>query len=114
MVKATFCTSPAIKNTWNNLFLEIMGTFILILSIFMFGATALGNLNPLAVSLVVLGIGLCLGVTTGYAINPARDFGLRIIYWVLYKKFDKSYFWIPIAGPIIGSLFATFIYILIK
>lgn len=113
---AIFCTGPAIKNTMYNLSTEIIGTFVLIFGVLCItGAEVkLGSLDALPVALLVLGIGLSLGGPTGYAINPARDLGPRIIHFILPIKNKRdsnwSYSWIPIAGPIIGSLIAAFIF----
>jgi glycerol uptake facilitator protein len=111
---AIFCTSPAIKATKYNLITEIIGTFVLL-----FGAlclspsvNSLGSLDALPVALLVLGIGLSLGGPTGYAINPARDFGPRLAHAILPIKgkrdSDWSYSWIPVVGPIIGALLAAY------
>jgi glycerol uptake facilitator protein len=103
----TFSTGPAIRNTVNNLITEIIGTFVLVFVIISFGRTPSG-LGPLAVALLVVGIGASLGGPTGYAINPARDLGPRIAHAILPIKgkgdSDWSYSWIPIAGPIIGGV----------
>ncbi len=105
---AVFSTGPAIRNyTWN-LITEIIGTFVLVFVIFMFGQNPATGLGPLAVSLLVLGIGLSLGGPTGYAINPARDLGPRIAHFVLPIKgkgdSDWGYAWVPVVGPIIGGI----------
>lgn len=113
---AVFCNAPAIRNTGYNLITEIIGTFVLV-----FGAmamsnptTSLGTLDALPVGLLVLGIGLSLGGPTGYAINPARDLGPRIAHFILpipnKRDSDWSYSWIPVVGPVIGGLFAAFIF----
>jgi glycerol uptake facilitator protein len=113
---AVFCNSPAIRNTAFNLATEIIGTFALVFGIFFItGADAgLRSLDALPVALLVLGIGLSLGGPTGYAINPARDLGPRIIHFILPIKnkrdSDWSYSWIPVAGPIIGGLTAALAY----
>ena len=110
---AVFCTGPAIRNTWLNLFSEILGTFILILGILFITApsASIGSLDALPVALLVLGIGLSLGGLTGYAINPARDLGPRIMHAILpipgKRNSDWSYAWIPVAGPVIGALLAA-------
>ena len=110
---AVFCTGPAIRNTWLNLFSEILGTFILILGILFITAPSagIGSLDALPVALLVLGIGLSLGGLTGYAINPARDLGPRIMHALLpipgKRDSDWSYAWIPVAGPVIGALLAA-------
>lgn len=123
---ATFCTTPNIPNTWNNLFSEIVGTFVLVLAVLCAAETTvnfgnsldqksakvgLGALGALPVSLVVFAIGLGLGGTTGYGINPARDLGPRIAHALLPVpgKGDSqwNYAWIPVVGPIIGALVAV-------
>ena len=105
----TFSTGPAIRNTVNNLATEIIGTFVLVFVILSFGKTPSG-LGPLAVALLVVGIGASLGGPTGYAINPARDLGPRVAHAILPIKgkgdSDWSYSWIPIVGPLIGGVVA--------
>jgi glycerol uptake facilitator protein len=116
---AVFCTGPAIRNTIDNLISEIVGTFVLILGVLFIVSpkSSLGALDALPVALLVLGIGLSLGGTTGYAINPARDLGPRIMHAILpikgKRNSDWSYSWIPVIGPVIGSLLAAFIFSLI-
>ena len=118
--KAVFCTAPAIRNTFSNLFSEGIGTFVLIFAVLYFtDATiaepetviGLGSLGALPVALVVWSIGLSLGGTTGYAINPARDLGPRIMHAILPIKnkasSDWRYAWIPIVGPIAGACLAA-------
>lgn len=113
---ACFSTGPAIQNTFQNLVSEIVGTFVLIFGVLYIAApsSTLGALDALPVALLVLGIGLSLGGTTGYAINPARDLGPRIMFALLPmgKKggSDWSYSWIPVVGPIIGALLAAALY----
>lgn len=113
---AAFCTAPAIRNNFYNLTTEIIGTFILVLGVlFMSKPTnSLGTLDAFPVALLVLGIGLSLGGATGYAINPARDLGPRIMHAILPIKnkgtSDWSYSWIPVVGPIAGGLLAAFIF----
>jgi len=110
---AVFCTSPAIRNPFNNLLTEIIATYALILGVLYIVAPAssLGALDALPVALLVLGIGLSLGGPTGYAINPARDLGPRIAHFILpirgKRDSDWSYSWIPVAGPIIGAILAA-------
>ena len=119
---AVFCTGPAIRDTTSNLISEIIGTFVLVLGVFYIsGATvgdqsaSLGSLDALPVALVVLGIGLSLGGTTGYAINPARDLAPRIMHAILpiprKRDSDWSYAWIPVVGPIIGGALAAGLFI---
>ena len=115
-IRATFCTSPAINSKWNNLITEIIGTVVLISGVLFMTAPAasLGAMEALPVALLVLGIGLSLGGPTGYAINPARDLGPRIIHALLpipHKGDNEwSYSWIPVIGPIIGALMAALLY----
>ena len=119
-----FSTSPAIKNTPVNLLCEITGTFVLVFAVLYFTdmtiqdteqIIGLGSLGALPVAIVVWGIGLSLGGTTGYAINPARDLGPRIAHAVLpiKNKGDSnwSYSWVPILGPIIGGVIAALLFL---
>ena len=110
---AVFCTAPAIRNPISNIITEVVGTFVLVfgvMAIFADEATAGTGLGGLIVGLIVLGIGLSLGGPTGYAINPARDLGPRIMHAILPIKgkgsSDWSYSWVPIVGPIIGGVLA--------
>ena len=113
---ATFCTSPAIKNPFNNLLMEAVGTFILIFAVLHMVSPdyKLGALDALPVALTVLGIGLSLGGATGYAINPARDLGPRIMHALLpiadKKDSEWSYSWVPILGPVLGAIAAAGFY----
>ena len=113
---AVFCTSPGIRHPINNLISEIIATFVLIFGVLYIAAPAnsLGALDALPVSLLVLGIGLCLGGPTGYAINPARDLGPRIMHFLLpipgKRDSDWSYAWVPVIGPSIGALLAAIIF----
>ena len=113
---AVFCNSPAIPNTFFNLATEIIGTFALVFGIFFItGADMkLGSLDALPVALLVLGIGLSLGGPTGYAINPARDLGPRIMHALLPIKNKRDsnwrYSWIPVVGPIIGGIIAALLF----
>jgi glycerol uptake facilitator protein len=113
---AVFCTSPAISNVFYNFLTETVSTFILILGVLMMGKSSpdLGPLSALPVALLVLGIGLSLGGPTGYAINPARDFGPRIMHFLLPIKNKRdsnwSYSWIPIFAPIVGAVLAALLY----
>jgi glycerol uptake facilitator protein len=110
---ATFCTSPAVKSPLDNFFSETIGTFVLVLAVLKMSAPAsgLGAMDALPVALVVLAIGLSLGGTTGYAINPARDLGPRIAHALLpipsKRDADWSYAWIPILGPLTGAVLAA-------
>ncbi|MCD8511215.1 MAG: aquaporin family protein [Bacillus sp. (in: Bacteria)] len=105
---AVFATAPAIRHTPANLFSEILGTFVLVLGILAIGANQFTDgLNPLIVGFLIVVIGLSLGGTTGYAINPARDLGPRIAHFLLpiagKGKSDWKYAWVPVVGPIIGG-----------
>jgi glycerol uptake facilitator protein len=114
---ACFCTSPAIRRTWWNFFSEALATFILILvSTALFsrriapGGLAPG-LGPVLVGSLVWAIGLSLGGSTGYAINPARDFAPRLAHSILpiagKKSSEWDYAWVPVLGPIVGATIAA-------
>jgi glycerol uptake facilitator protein len=118
---AVFCTGPAIRNYAMNLVTEIIGTFVLMFGILTIFANAGGKtliagpaLAPLLVGLLVLAIGLSLGGPTGYAINPARDLGPRIIHAILpvpgKGTSDWSYAWVPVVGPLIGGALGGALY----
>jgi glycerol uptake facilitator protein len=114
---ACHCTAPAIRNTIPNLITEVVGTFVLVFSIMAFfanEATAATGLGGLIVGLLVLAIGLSLGGPTGYAINPARDLGPRIMHAILpiagKGSSDWSYAWIPVVGPLTGGVLAAAAY----
>ena len=110
---AVFSTGPAIRSYGWNLVTEIIGTFVLIFLILVSGGTP-SQVGPLFVALVVVGIGNSLGGPTGYAINPARDLGPRIAHAILpipgKGSSDWGYSWVPIVGPIIGSVLATLLF----
>ncbi|KIC65052.1 MIP/aquaporin family protein [Chryseobacterium taiwanense] len=124
---ACFSTGPAIRKPLSNIISEIIGTFVLVFVIFHFADPSvtlhndptakigLGSVGALPVTLLVWAIGLSLGGTTGYAINPARDLGPRIMHAILPIKgnSDWGYAWIPITGPIIGAALAAILYCLI-
>jgi glycerol uptake facilitator protein len=113
---AVFCNAPAIHHPLQNLTTEIIGTFTLVMGVlFLTGPhNSLGSLDALPVALLVTGIGLSLGGPTGYAINPARDFGPRIVHFLLPIKNKRdsnwAYSWIPVLGPVIGGVLAAFIW----
>lgn len=103
-----FCTSGAIDQKGSNLVSEILGTMVLVFGLMMIGANEFSDgLNPLVVGGLIVIIGMAQGGSTGYAINPARDFGPRLMHFLLPIKgkgdSNWSYSWIPIAGPIIGG-----------
>ena len=120
---ATFCTAPAIRNYGRNLFSEIVGTFVLvfvILALSIDGNTSevgMGALGAFPVAMLIIALGMSLGGTTGYAINPARDLAPRIAHAILPIKGkgtnDWGYSWVPVAGPIIGGFIAAALYCLI-
>ncbi|MFN6088032.1 MAG: MIP/aquaporin family protein [Cyclobacteriaceae bacterium] len=110
-----FCNAPAIRNTFTNLISEIIATMVLIMALLFIGANEFTKgLNPIVVGLLIISIGLSLGGTTGFAINPARDLGPRIAHFVLpihgKGKSDWSYAWIPVMGPIIGGVLGALTY----
>ncbi len=123
-----FSTGPAIRKPVNNLLSEVIGTFVLIFVILYIsdpsillenGAEVkmgLGALGALPVALLVTAIGISLGGTTGYAINPARDLGPRIMHMLLPMKYkgssDWGYAWIPVVGPLLGALIAAGFFLL--
>lgn len=115
-----FCTAPAIRNTWSNFTAELIGTFVLVFAVLSIAKpeVGLGALDALPVGLVVLAIGLSLGGTTGYAINPARDLSPRIVHALLpipgKRDSDWSYSWIPVIGPIAGGIVAALTYVALK
>ena len=124
---ACFCTAPNIRHIPQAFFCEVLGTFVLVLPVFLMPAAAitmatgageaqeltlgLGALGALPVGLLVFAIGLSLGGTTGYAINPARDLGPRLAHALLpvpgKRGSDWGYAWVPVAGPIVGGLLAA-------
>ena len=108
---AVFSTGPAVRNYGWNLVTEIIGTFVLVFGIFAVtgnSGIAHSGTGILFVALIVVGIGLSLGGPTGYAINPARDLGPRIIHALLpipgKGPSDWAYAWVPVVGPLIGGL----------
>lgn len=125
---ACFCNAPAIRKTKSNLISEIIGAFVLVFVVFYFTAPklvlnndpnaliGLGSIGALPVAILVWSIGLSLGGTTGYAINPARDLGPRIMHALLPIKgsSDWAYSWIPVIGPIIGAGLASGLYLLLQ
>lgn len=128
--KACFCTSPAIRDYKSNFLSEMIGTFILLIAILFikmpeFQSTAaepvkvgMGSLGAIPVALIVFSIGLSLGGTTGYAINPARDLGPRLAHFMLpipgKDPNDWGYSWVPVLGPLAGAALAGLFYLVIK
>jgi len=112
---AVFCTSPAIRSPLANLVSEAIGTCVLVLAVLFIGANKFAEgLNPLVVGLLIISIGLSLGGTTGFAINPARDLGPRLAHAVLpipgKRNSDWSYAWVPVVGPLLGGVFGAWVY----
>ena len=125
--KACFCTTPNIRNIPQAFFCEMLGTFVLMLPVLLMAppsfklpaglgagnevVVGLGTLGALPVGLLVLAIGLSLGGTTGYAINPARDLGPRLAHAFLpipgKQGSDWGYAWVPVIAPIVGALLAA-------
>jgi glycerol uptake facilitator protein len=124
---ACFCTGPAIRHRTFNLLSEIVGTFVLVFVVFYFTAAelgpektpiGLGSIGALPVAFLVWSIGLSLGGTTGYAINPVRDLGPRLAHTLLPIKGKGSsnwaYAWVPIIGPVIGAIAAALLYLFLQ
>jgi glycerol uptake facilitator protein len=124
-ILGTFATGPAIRRPLANVLSEVIGTFVLLLAVLHAASpkialtvvevkVGLGSLGALPVALVVIGIGLSLGGTTGYAINPARDLGPRLVHFLVpipnKGTSDWAYSWVPIVGPVLGALLAAFVY----
>lgn len=111
-----FCTGPAIRSLPANCVSEVIGTFVLTFAALNISSPkgGLGSLDAMPVALVVLAIGVSLGGTTGYAINPARDLGPRIMHALLpisgKRNSDWSYAWVPVVGPIAGAALAALLY----
>lgn len=113
--RAVFCTAPAIRSYPNNLISEIIGTCVLVMAIMFIGANEIAvGVNPLIIGALIVSIGLSLGSTTGFAINPARDLGPRIAHFILpipgKGSSDWSYSWVPVVGPLIGGLLGAWLY----
>ncbi|MGF7075018.1 MIP/aquaporin family protein [Mucilaginibacter sp. P25] len=126
-ILAVFCTGPAVRNYISNIASEIIGAFVLLFTIFYIAGAeitpaktpiGLGSVGAIPVALLVWVIGLSLGGTTGYAINPARDLGPRFMHMLLPIKgkgtSDWAYAWIPIIGPLVGASIAAVLYLSIK
>ena len=115
-----FCTMPAIMNKPRNLFCEAVGTFLLVFVILVIGneqntpEIGMGSLGSFPVTMLIMAIGMSLGGTTGYAINPARDFPPRLAHAVLPIRGKGpsgwDYSWVPVAGPLAGAIAAGLIY----
>ena len=127
---ATFCTSPNIRSPWRGFLCETVATFVLVYAVlltsdpsFPFGngesgrqvRVGLGSIGAVRVGLIVFAIGLALGGTTGYAINPARDLGPRVAHALLpipgKRDSDWPYAWVPVAGPLTGAALAAALFL---
>jgi glycerol uptake facilitator protein len=124
---AVFCTAPNVRVYWRAVFCEVVATFLLVFPVFLISSgtvvlpgagggtveapVGFGSLGALPVALLVLGLGLALGGTTGYAINPARDLAPRLAHAVLplgtKRDGDWSYAWVPVVGPLVGGSLAA-------
>jgi len=124
-VKGCFCTAPAIRNYKNNFFSEFLGTFLLVFILFYIASPTIevagvtivqygiGSLDALPVGILVWVLGMSIGGTTGYAINPTRDLGPRLVYSLLPRKNknpDWAYAWIPVIAPICGAIAAGMLF----
>lgn len=112
---AVFCTAPAVRSPFINLFCEAFATMVLVLAILFIGANKFTDgLNPLVVGGLIVSIGLSLGGTTGFAINPARDLAPRIAHFLLpipgKVSSDWSYSWVPVVGPFLGGLLGAWLF----
>lgn len=120
---ATFCTAPAIRNYGRNLFCEMLGTFVLVFVILALATEGntpemgMGSLSAFPVSMLIVALGMSLGGTTGYAINPARDLSPRLAHALLPIKgkgpSDWAYSWVPVVGPLAGAVLAAGFYCLV-
>ncbi|UOE46701.1 aquaporin family protein [Mucilaginibacter sp. SMC90] len=126
-ILAVFCTGPAVRNYISNIASEVIGAFVLLFTIFYIAGAeitpaktpiGLGSIGAIPVALLVWVIGLSLGGTTGYAINPARDLGPRLMHMLLPIKgkgtSDWAYAWIPVIAPLIGASIAAIVYLSVK
>lgn len=114
-ILAAFSTGPAIRHTWSNLFGEALGTAVLVITVMAIGPNkVVSGFSPLIVGFVVMAVGFSLGGTTGYAINPARDLGPRLMHAILpipnKGDSDWTYAYIPVIGPIIGGVLGALVY----
>lgn len=110
-----FCTGPAVRATIPNLISEVIATMVLVLGILFIGANKYyEGLNPIVIGALIISIGLSLGGTTGFAINPARDLGPRLAHFMLpihgKGTSDWSYSWIPVIGPLIGGVMGALLF----
>lgn len=112
---SVFATMPAIRNTFFNFLSEFIGTFVLVFGILGITSNELApGISPFTIGILILAIGLCLGGTTGYAINPARDLMPRIVHAIFpipnKRDSDFKYSWIPVIAPILGGVFGALLF----
>ncbi|MFD1428872.1 MULTISPECIES: MIP/aquaporin family protein [Lacticaseibacillus] len=117
-ILGTFATGPAIRRPFWNFFSETLGTAVLVFVLLAFAKGKwTDGLSPIGVGVLITAIGLSLGGTTGYAINPARDFGPRLAHaiWPIANKggSDWGYSWVPIVGPLVGGVIGAGLFVLI-
>ena len=122
-ILGTFCTMPAIEHKVVNLFSEIVATCMLVFLILALATkgntpeVGLGSIGAFPVTAIIMSMGMSLGATTGYAMNPARDLGPRCIHALIPLKGKRDsgwgYSWVPVAGPMIGCALAAGIYLLV-
>ena len=118
-----FCTIPAIEHKWRNFLCEAIATFVLVFVVMAFSTEGntpeygLGSIGAFPVAMLIVAIGMSLGGTTGYAINPARDIPPRFAHFILPIKGKGSSQWryslVPLFGPIAGCLVAAGVYLLV-
>lgn len=112
---SVFCNAPAIRNAFANLMSEIIATAVLVLALMFLGANEFTQgFKPVVVGLLIVSIGLSLGGTTGFAINPARDLGPRIAHFIIpihgKGNSDWGYAWVPVVGPVVGGLLGALVF----
>ncbi|WP_326717558.1 MIP/aquaporin family protein [Vagococcus jeotgali] len=117
-ILGSFATGPAIRSYGANVLTEAIGTFVLVFSLLAFTQNTFADgFNPVVVGILILSIGLSLGGSTGYAINPARDLGPRIAHQILPIKHkgdsDWAYSWVPIVGPFVGGVVAALLWLML-
>lgn len=111
-----FATGPAIKHSVSNFLTEVIATFVFMVAVFAITKpeAGIGSIDALPVTFIVLAIGLCMGGSTGYAINPARDFGPRLMHSILPIKgkgdSNWGYAWVPVIGPLVGAFLAALLF----
>ena len=123
VILSTFCTIPAIPNKWRNFLSETIGAFVLVFIILCFATTGntpevgMGSLGAIPVACLIVAIGMSLGGTTGYAINPARDIPPRFAHMILPIKGKGgsgwNYSWVPLVGPMVGGAIAAGLFLLV-